>query len=1032
MKKVMLLPKVGASRMFLLLAILIIGELRTYAQLRMGNEPSRPSADSWEMVKYGEIEPSLYTGTINLHIPFYTYKDNDFEIPISFNYASNGCIPNSRPGVLGPGWILEAGGVIIREIRGIPDNVDENSIAVGFWYPFSLPDAPTSRCYSETQYPVFYLSSEQPNTFTIQNEGTYHPFHNGVMYTTGSANGSAPDEDAEPDVFHFNFMGYSGCFRLDYNHSIVIYDTNFNSKEMKVEINLNTSNTVRTLFFSDAAPTVAESDRFASIIFTDSKGYRYVFNGATTNNGNDPENDCSNLDIIYDTPTNYETIYAPADIIAWHLSKIVAPNGRTVSFNYGRSSPLKCVRPATFRQNESCHSQNGNTIFNHDLLTDWYYSVSENALLQSIIIDNGGSIVFSYGEDYYDSFSSGTEPAIRLESAAIKYASDTVKSVILSYENAKNNSDPFLSTMHISGEGEYSFRYYNLNTYPSIGEKKLDHWGYFNNRSELPIPTPPTDPDDTTYSVEYADFIREQNSQVKESLYYYGTVGLLSRIYYPTGGYSRFDYEGNTYSKAIVRDDTSDYVPVLKDSTNSFGCGGVRISRIRNYDADNTVQFERSFSYSLTNGKSSGLLTYIPLNEYVYECEGASIIFVIAGSNMGYFIPYGQVLGRVEGNNLTKYNSTHIEYSHVIETRGDGSKIEYTFSTSATPGLLDTLVIGNAWMDPGFSMPQASLRNACRSVAEAMSKQCLRGRLISKKYYNETGQLLQEDINEYGDLRPSYISDYCRSVRTCMERTTFTGDDKLVATGKNTYSNDGLFNESTDYTFNSAGMLESSSSTDSKGKTRTEVFSYVSASSLDPIEKAMYDNHVTRYPMLVQEYYDGVLIKETATSFCRPDVIKSRLFRPLSVTETDCLSGDSLTTNYQYDKKGNIIGIRHPDGTESCVIWGFGGLYPVALIEGCLPESITSIPGFESIADAPLESGLGALESSLRVHLPATAEASTFQYLPLVGLVKETSPDGRHTDYVYNNSGKLKSILDNAGARLKYFFYSPDNKQSVL
>lgn len=1025
MKKILYLP--------ILFEILFFGELDSLAQMRIGNEPSRPSADSWEMIKYGEIEPSLYTGTINLQIPFYTYKDNDFEIPVNFNYASNGCIPNSRPGIMGPGWQLAVGGVITREIRGIPDNVDENSIAVGFWYPFSLPDAPVSRCYSPTQYPVFYMSGEQPNTFTIQNEGTYHPFHNGVMYTTRSANGSSPDEDAEPDVFHFNFMGYSGSFCLGYNHSIVIFNTNFNEEEMKVEIELNTSNTVRTLFFSNVAPTVAESDRFASITFTDSKGYRYVFNGATLNNGNNPENDCSNLDIIYNTPANYETIYAPADIVAWHLSEIVAPNGRTMSFNYSRSLPLKCVRPATFRQNESCHAQNGDTIFNHDILNDWYYSVSENALLQSITIDNGTSVIFSYGDEYRDSFSSGTEPAIRLDGVAIIYASDTTKSVLLSYENAKNGSNPFLSTMHISGEGDYSFQYCSLTSYPSIGEKKLDHWGYYNNRFELPVPTPPTDPNDTTYSEEYADYIREQNSQVKESFYYYGMVGQISRIQYPTGGFTLFDYGGNTFSKAVVRDDGSDFVPSLRDSTNSFGCGGVRISRIRNYDADNTLLLERNFSYSLTNGKSSGILTHIPLYQYVYECTGTAINFVMSGSNMGYFIPYGQVYGRVEGNNLTKYNSTHIEYSRVIETRGDGSKIEYNFSTSANPGLLDTLVIGNAWMDPGYFMPQASLRSACRAVAETMSRQSLRGRLVSKKYYNETGLLLQEDNCEYGDLHQRYITDYCRLVRTCMERTTFTGDDKLVATEKNTYSNSGQFiNERTSNTYNNEGMLETTSCIDSRGKVRTKVFSYVSASSLDPVERAMYDNHVTRYPVLEQEYYDDVLIKETATSFCRPDTTKVGLFRPSSIKVIDCISRDTLITFYQYDKKGNIIGITHPDGTTSSVIWGFGGLYPVALVEGCLPESIITIPGLESITDAPLEAGLGILESSLRAGLPATTDVSTFQYLPLVGLVKETSPDGRHTDYVYNNSGKLKSILDNTGSRLKYFFYSPDNKQSAL
>lgn len=58
------------------------------AQMSAGNEPQRPSADAWEFMKYGEIHPSLYTGTLSLSIPFYTYKDPDFELPISFDYAT--------------------------------------------------------------------------------------------------------------------------------------------------------------------------------------------------------------------------------------------------------------------------------------------------------------------------------------------------------------------------------------------------------------------------------------------------------------------------------------------------------------------------------------------------------------------------------------------------------------------------------------------------------------------------------------------------------------------------------------------------------------------------------------------------------------------------------------------------------------------------------------------------------------------------------------------------------------------------------
>lgn len=96
------------------------------AQMSAGNEPQRPSADAWEFMKYGEIHPSLYTGTLSLSIPFYTYKDPDFELPISFDYATTGHIPNVVSGILGPDWTLNLGGVITREVRGLPDDKSHN------------------------------------------------------------------------------------------------------------------------------------------------------------------------------------------------------------------------------------------------------------------------------------------------------------------------------------------------------------------------------------------------------------------------------------------------------------------------------------------------------------------------------------------------------------------------------------------------------------------------------------------------------------------------------------------------------------------------------------------------------------------------------------------------------------------------------------------------------------------------------------------------------------------------------------------
>ena len=95
-----------------------------YAQLNIGqqnNNPVTPTWDQYEFMKYGKIGATLYTGTISYSIPIFTYKDKDFDIPISVNYSTNGYRVNHKSGLLGHGWSLSAGGMITREVKGIPD-----------------------------------------------------------------------------------------------------------------------------------------------------------------------------------------------------------------------------------------------------------------------------------------------------------------------------------------------------------------------------------------------------------------------------------------------------------------------------------------------------------------------------------------------------------------------------------------------------------------------------------------------------------------------------------------------------------------------------------------------------------------------------------------------------------------------------------------------------------------------------------------------------------------------------------------------
>ena len=245
------------SRTFVIALLTVHLPTMAHAQMRIGEEPARPSTDAWEAVKYGEISPSLYTGTVCVSIPVYTYDDPDFTLPVSLDYASNGCVANERAGILGHGWTLGAGGVMTREIRGIPDNVDETRIHHGFYSTYLLASRPAGG--------VLHMDHIQPRPgtagFNYGRETVYNP---GVVYIDLSDPNYEQYYDAEPDIYHFNIPGHSGAFHLAPGGRVILHDTDGNPAGPRIEIDIKTGATMPVNTPTGVAITVPRTGSSAS------------------------------------------------------------------------------------------------------------------------------------------------------------------------------------------------------------------------------------------------------------------------------------------------------------------------------------------------------------------------------------------------------------------------------------------------------------------------------------------------------------------------------------------------------------------------------------------------------------------------------------------------------------------------------------------------------------------------------------------------------------------------------------------------
>ncbi len=286
---------------YIFLLTLLLTSITCFSQstFKFYDDISIPQTDAWNFVRQGEVSPSMYTGTINLSVPIYEYKDKDFTIPITATYSSNGNMPNQIAGILGPGWNLEIGGSITIETNGIPD-YGENVKHVQGFYTVHRNNPFTSHQTNKWWRFMFTLFDNGSGTGAPE-----------ILWVPGNipTHNHEGELDAQPDIFHFRVPGHSGKFHLGFHGDVIFYDTPLNPSGYRLQID--------TVPISNLP---YEFSKFHEIILTTPDGYRYIFDG-------NPEH--PNVDI---SKSGERSIY---DIItAWHLTRMEAPDGRWASFQY--------------------------------------------------------------------------------------------------------------------------------------------------------------------------------------------------------------------------------------------------------------------------------------------------------------------------------------------------------------------------------------------------------------------------------------------------------------------------------------------------------------------------------------------------------------------------------------------------------------------------------------------------------------------------------------------------------------------------
>lgn len=506
--------------------------------------------------KYGDYPVSYNTGLPQINIPIYTVKAGSLSLPISLSYHASGLKVQEAASWVGAGWALDAGGCITRTVIGAADDQGLQNANIC-----------TNGYYSSYGYDSYL--------FVVDPYGPNHPGTAFDGYWTDDQNFQWGVKDGEPDLYFFNFGGYSGKFYFNDDRMPVFVP----EQDFKVQPDLNNG---------------IGGVGFQGFIVTTPDGVRYYF--GMTGNDNAAVHP---IEISIPAITENGPAYSNMAVSSWFLNKIVSADGMdSITFTYAKEwfseyglsmfpieTPPNSMYPSfaggygllkTFIQGvrlTGINFPNGQISFtasasprqdldgyNPMVFTGQPNTVISNNLLPSYSL---GSIQISNANGFCqkDSFYYG-------------YFQDNVNTLngILgnSYSTYNIQSDKYRlrldSVKETSCDGTIDIPPYTFSYYPELVPRKLsfgvDHWGFYNGVTNNPGLIP-------SYTLLDGGPVQVFPGANRDAAWPAMRGGTLNKIAYPTGGYTNFTFEPNT-----TWVNSTNYVPTIRINNACTGCDG--------------------------------------------------------------------------------------------------------------------------------------------------------------------------------------------------------------------------------------------------------------------------------------------------------------------------------------------------------------------------------------------------------------------------------------------------------------------------
>lgn len=918
--------------------------------------------------RYHDVPVSLYTGIPDISIPLYTFRSGKLSLPINLSYHAGGIKPEEHPGWVGLGWTLRAGGTITRIKHDLPDELNgrDNLSQLGFFYRHAMASEGMLEYLKDPDFlKDFFLS-------------------NGHIY------------DREPDEFNFSFDGYSGTFLMDAQGKWQVRCERPLSVEMHSYVN---------------PPSTGEEDmHFVSKIvsgftLTTGEGVQYLFGGDAI--------DLSN-DLVRQDNHNWEAT-------AWHLYKIIHPNGDMIDLTYKRGDYTCWMGYADntlFFNSSSLQTSFSSARYYGCLLSPVYLSGISGEYGAKVTFYSSRSEELSYSLDNFHSLIEYSNTGnlgysfyyltnttcltlqcmtdkiqwCQLDSIAVTdNESGQLKQISFLYDNRKEERLQ-LGEVRLRGqldctEEAYKFRYNSPSSLPPYLTMRTDHWGYYNATASI---------------LNNSEEDREPNPAVLG-------YGMLKEITYPTGGKSVFEFEPHRYARQVPL-----YHGASCERMEESVAGGLRIKKITHYPGNGQPAIVKEYLYKqgYQPGKTSGVLCSgilegRPLYSAVYNIASGNNAILANGSSNS-LLPCANAAG------------IHISYSEVVEQCGDGSYTIYTFTNAD---------------EAEYADQYADLVMAADPLLPFSSRACYRGKLKQKREYDSNGHLLHEESIEYAPLNgeQTFVRGICTSARSytgydlslslaCYRQYTYSllPLSRSVKTYDQTNDVTSMCVETT-YTYNNEGQLKNEQVLTQAGNETDEaitVYCY-------EWEKngAFKQRHLLAFVSEVTSLRNG---EDNGAALIAYGLADANAPFVKQVSERQA-GGSAIRTLYQctdWDGKGNPVReVRNGLGTV--YLWGYDRSRPIAEVRNAETVQVSEaldfeaqyIPYFQYLAKARID--------TLRREL-AESEVIGYDYIPRVGVTGITGGDRLGIGYEYDAYGRLMKEKDSEGKAVKNYVVKMD------